>query len=277
MSDSFFFQLVPEDEHVPLDTLKQAIEHISYIVRAVDMSVSRNWRNPRTWYVQHLSSSNPTIEIAPGPTPTIVDPSLFPDTAHVLVDGLGTLTEEVESPPEHFSEDEMRRLKQMRNLFARGKGLARIDSWAAPTEVTERPETPRIASVSRETSAHAERIIGSGYSEYGSIQGELGALRVRGQHVMTVWDEIHQRAVHCTFPRGDLPLVKDLLERRIRVSGLVRYYNDGRPAAVTELQEIRDLTPNPLRPRASFGSLPDLTGGRDVVEYLQIVRGERDA
>ena len=145
------------------------------------------------------------------------------------------------------------------------------------SESSSLPDQAKQA-VSPETSARVERIMGSGYSEYGSIQGELGALRARGgRYGMTVWDEIHRRAVQCTFAREQLDLVKELLERRVRVSGLVRYYNDGRPASVTELQEIRDLTPDPMRPRAEFGSIPDLTGERSTAEYLRLVRKERDA
>ena len=276
MPDSFVFRLVPRDQRVSIDTLQRTIGLVAGVVRGVDQAVSRNWRRRRVWFVEQIHSSNPTIQVVPGEFATFLDTSAFADTAQVLVQGLGALAEgELDSPPAYFSEDEMNKLWRLGSVFR--SGLTRIDSWAQPTaDRVSEPTSSRVARFSSSSTERVERILGSGYTEYGSIEGQLGVLRARHGISITVWDSLHAKATRCSLDREFLERAKMLLEKRVRVSGLVRYYNDGRPAHVTEVSDVADLSPILSRPRATFGSIPDLTGGQDTVEYLDRLRERPD-
>lgn len=278
MADSAFtFSLVPDNGRIPFDTLTVAVQHIGAVVRGVDLAVSKNWRRPRRWYVERVFTEPPrnhrhlSFQVIPGERPVLVD-ATFPDTAEVLVDGFESLNNAaLDAPPPYFSEDELDRLRKLRgSVFKRG--VARIDTWVEPTEERLAPKEREIASVSADVGDRVDRILRAGYEEYGSVEGELGAIRSRNGVSITVWDFLHERPVRCFLARDDLDRAKDFLERRVRVSGLVRYYSDGRPARITEVQAIEDLSPKLFRPTARFGSIPDLTGGRDSVEYLRIMR-----
>lgn len=271
MPETFTFSLVPDAERVPIAALEAAIRHISALLRSVDQTVSRNWRVQRTWYVERIWSSSPTIQLSPGEQSTLVSPSAFQSTAQVVYDGIEELVRgNGSAPPASFSSDELEHLRRLRSIFRPGS-VARLEAWAGAEPVAQPPED-RIA-VAANIAEHVERILGSGYAEYGSIEGELGALRTRGkQPIITIWDVVHEAPVRCTIPREQLDSVKGLLEHRVLVRGLVRYFSDGRPYRLSEFQDIRDLAPDPLRPRATFGSVPNITGGRDTVEYLRMIR-----
>ena len=118
-------------------------------------------------------------------------------------------------------------------------------------------------------------ILRGGATALGSVEGRLEAINVHGTRTFTVWDRVTGADVRCTFPKDSswTARIKSLVECRVLVVGTVHYLRDGQPYAITELTDILDRTPDPSLPKATFGSIPNLTGGVDSVEYVHRIRG----
>ena len=154
-------------------------------------------------------------------------------------------------------------MRQLRRL--RSTGVSRIEFSRNGTTTSVFPS--RVEE-------QIDRILGAGDAEYGSVEGMLDAINLHRTLRLTIWDDITGLAVRCSFPQEYEHTVRDLLRCRVRISGLVRYFADGRPRSVTELRGIEDLTPDPTLATAAFGSISDLTDGIGSERYLRIVRGE---
>ena len=117
--------------------------------------------------------------------------------------------------------------------------------------------------------------LGGETTALGSVEGRLEAINVHGTRTFTVWDRVTGTDVRCTFPKGAswTETAATLFERRVLVVGTVHYLRDGRPHSITDLSDILDRTPDPSLPKATFGSIPDFTGGIDSTEYVQRIRG----
>lgn len=258
MADSLTFAIHPDADSLWLETLLRAIEDVRRLVKDVDLAVTRE-RKGRPWAVTRLQSTVPTITLEPA-----VDGSQVVDA---IAEGLRVLAgeEEPREAPRYFSEDALDHLREMRHLF-RGKYRARRIVFSTDKQ-------PRIAVVSEDIDEKVARVLRGSYAMLGSLEGTLEAINTHPKPPkFTIWERVTGRPVRCSFPKEWLERVKGLLEARVLVGGQVTYFRNGMPRSIAHLRELRDMTPDPSLPRAEFGSIPDLTGGKDVDEYLRSVR-----
>jgi len=258
MAESLEFALHPEAETVYYAALVKALIDIQGLIRQVDYAVSREKRG-RPWRVVALHNPIPTVTLEPA-----VDGAAVVDT---LAQGLRVVTTgDTANLPTEFNEMVLSDLRGMGRLF---KGTDRL------SRVIVRSQGEEVAVIDRTTPHRIEVLERSGYSALGSIEGTLDAINVHGNRSFTIWDRVTGVGIRCSIPRGESwkQRVISLLERRVLVRGLIRYLRDGRPFSITEVTDIIDRTPDPSWPKATFGSIPDLTGGLDSVEYLSAIRG----
>jgi hypothetical protein len=257
MAESLTFSIHPDAETISLALLGKAIEDVRKLVRDIDYAVTRE-RFGRRWIVTALRSTNPTITIRP-----IVDGA---ETIDVIGAGLRlvTMSPGIEPPP-YFSADALDDLKGMRRLF-RGRERARRVVFSA--------DEAEVATVDSRISERVERIQRGTYVLLSSLEGTLDAINLHGAtKTFTVWDRVTGVPVRCAMPGPDwISQVKNLLERRVLVAGRIRYYSNGIPHSVAQVEELHDASPNPNLPKAHFGSIPDLTGGKEPAEYLKSMR-----
>ena len=60
------------------------------------------------------------------------------------------------------------------------------------------------------------------------------------------------------FARSDIDKVKALVNRRVAVSGNVRYLTNGAPRAIGNVIEIEDASHDDHLPGPKFGTVPDV-------------------
>ena len=109
----------------------------------------------------------------------------------------------------------------------------------------------------------------------GSLEGTLEVINLHGTPSFKIWDRVSNAPVHCFFPNTPdwKGRVKENLERRVAVTGTIRYFINGIPRTVTDILELQDITPDPSLPRAEFGSIPDEDASHSPVEFLRSIRG----
>jgi hypothetical protein len=269
--ESLVFSLVPEEgKRVRLDTLEAAIVEMRRLVTSVDRAVFRaeGVRRSRRWYVERLSSSSPTIAIA-------ADESTSPlerKTDAVFVDGLRELASgSLDSPPPFFSESELNDLVDLKHRVI-DKGL-RYVSVSTDTSQDSTRQTP--VHISSNIEPNVERILRKSIEALGALDGELDAINTRAMPYFTLWEHLSGQPVLCTFDLEQLVEVKALLHRAARVSGVVRYFANGRPRSIARVEMLRAIESNGPRSRKDFwATIPSLAHGADSIELPRRAEAE---
>ena len=259
MADDLTFVINPEAEAASFSLLLKSLDDISRLLRDVDRAIY-GAKSQNQWLVSRLMSSAPTIT---------VQPELNGRMATEAVGaGLRAVTAGTNQPPRHFSEQVLLDLRKMSRLF-RGRSKAGSIAVFVDGEQT--------ATISRSISQQVDRILAAGYHNLGSLQGTLEAINVHGTATVTIWDRVSASPIRCSVPREFewIDHVKSLFQRRVSVTGDIRYFVNGTPRSISNVTNIEDATPDPTLPRAEFGSIPDrrvLEVG--AAEWLSTIRGE---
>ena len=266
MADSITFVLQPDAEFASLGGLARSIEAIRRLIRHVDYAATRR-KAGRSWQVLRIQSTAPTLTLKPPPGED--------DAIQIIADGLKLVAETgTNIPPAFFSEDALMDLSHMSRLF---KGRDRIQRVAVSitTEADSTPLSAPIATIRQDIPQKVAPIMRGGYSESGFLEGTLEAVNLHAPPSFTIWERVSGLPVRCSFPkRQDWKMrIRELLETPVLVTGQVSYFGNGVPRSMTQIEDVRGITPDPALPKADFGTIPDLTGELGTIEYLRAIRG----
>lgn len=273
MAEDLTFAIYPDAESLPFRVLEKTISNVRRLVTDVDYAVTRE-RRGRRWIVTDLGRRRPEwVEsrgaVSAQEVPTIsVKPMLDgSETIEAIASGIAQVVEsDTTQPPPHFSADALDDLKRMRGLFTGRERAGRVVFTS----------NGHATAVSANIAERVERILRNTYSALGSIEGTLEAVNLHGDKTanFTVWDRLAGVPVRCSFPK--LPevvaQVKSMLEGHVLISGKINYFANGTPRSITDVEDMQLVEPPSGLVRASFGSIPDLTGGRTPQEYVRVLR-----
>ncbi len=264
MADGLTFQIKPEGEFTSLDLFVRALEDVRKLVIEVDYAVNRK-RSGKRWAVTRLNSSSPTFTIAPAGYPALRD-SGFEQSISAIVVGIEEITQDADRPPQYFTEDGLKCLMKMRRHFS---GQGKADSIC----VSANGDGP--TAITGDIGRQVKKILASGYSGLGSLEGHLEAVNFHRRPNFTVWERVSRAPVRCSLPNTPdwKELTKSLLEKRVLVQGRIRYFSNGVPQSVGDVQDILDNTPDPTLPRSEFGCIPDDEAAEDPAKFVRAIRG----
>ena len=258
MADDLTFVINPEGQSASFGLLLKSLEDIGRLLRDVDRAVY-GAKSENQWLVSNLTSSAPTITVQPTLNGY--------EAAEAVGAGLRAVTAGTDQPPRYFSEEALMHLQKMRRLFG---GRSRAKSIAVFVSGNQ------TATIGRDISEKVDRILAAGYRNLGSLEGTLEVINVHNAATVTIWDRVSRSPVRCSIPKDVewIDRAKSLLQKRVLVTGDIRYFVNGVPRSITNVTSIEDATPDPLLPKAAFGSIPDQrvreVGG---AEWLNSIRG----
>lgn len=129
------------------------------------------------------------------------------------------------------------------DILEHAKGLSDLSNIAGesvPIKIWVRKQptliSPEIADFIRE-----ER--NKGYTDYGSIEGQLNAIQdSMGRLELKIKDQLYPRAIRCIVPENMLPNAMNNFRNRIEVYGDIHYRRNGTPESidVTSLEKLPD-------------------------------------
>lgn len=116
----------------------------------------------------------------------------------------------------------------------------------------------KAASVRKDTVAHVDRILGVSVKDFGSIEGTLQTISVRGGAHLAVYDVLTDRKVECIIEPSQLEEAWKALGKRVAVIGLVRYRKTGEPISI-EVEQMKILSASEaLSADAVYGVLSEV-------------------
>jgi hypothetical protein len=131
--------------------------------------------------------------------------------------------------PAHFSDNALTKLFELGNIPGLGdQGIERIGLKINQERCELSP-----ASV-----AYADELLGTRTSAYGTVEGDLLALNVKGRLRFSVYETLTGREVKCFFGDEIYNEVIAAIKKRVSAYGLIRYRKNGQPASL----EIEKLT-----------------------------------
>ena len=249
MAEDLTFRINPEDQAASIDLFFKAIEDIRRLLRDVDYVVHQGTAK-RRWIIRELHSSAPAITVQP----VLGDQ----ESMDAVADGIRAVTTGTDQAPAYFNEKVLEDLRRMSRLFA-GRDRARsIDVYV---------DNLRAATIEKDISDKASRILAAGYWTLGAVEGTLEAINLHGRPTFTVWDRISRAPVRCLFPNTQdwKDQATASLEKRVLIRGRIRYFSNGIPRIATNIDAMEETTPDPSLPMAYFGSTGAVEGTLEAI------------
>jgi hypothetical protein len=226
----FTIKLGDGNKRVTIETLTQALENALAMLRSVGRDFAPGGVEVR-WEVVGASLRSPlTLSFAPRiPGPARDTNRLAKQISTACLNGIGQLEARAESPP-HFDDDALRAAQSLIKMAQREN----VKLTVATDKKHEVTPTARAVENINQVAARA-RI----YVDEGTVEGMLQEICVRGGVSVAVWDDLTDHRVECVIDPNRLQEAKDLLGKRVAVSGRIRYRNH-KPTTI-QVEAIRVL------------------------------------
>lgn len=210
-SQSIVFKI--EEKRVTIDIFSQRVRRFFNIIEDVATVVTG-----KTKALDWLISVKPgTITFVAKPESINGSPELGRKTVAALKNGFQAINER--RHPKHFSDF------TLSNLFAGLKiGIGKTYYKISPQSIV-----------------YIDEILGTVSEAYGTVEGKLQALKIRGKPNFSIWETLTGKEIKCFFDYEVYNDVISAINKRVLVYGLIHYNKRGRPLRV----EIKKLTEFP--------------------------------
>jgi hypothetical protein len=119
--------------------------------------------------------------------------------------------------------------------------------------------------------ANADALLPKPHEEHGSMEGRLETLSVHGGSTFAIWDAMSGQRIECHFPSTMLPEAQEAFNRRVLVSGIIRYSSEGRAKSII-VEKLRPLRGQEELPQIDAIQPINITDGTDSAEYVRRLR-----
>ena len=109
-------------------------------------------------------------------------------------------------------------------------------------------------------------------TESSAIDGMLQIINVHAFPHFVLYEHGTGRRIRCNLPDEHLKKVKDNLNERVVVEGMVRYREDGSAISVRDITDIRRVMPPEHEIEQLRGVIPGFTDGVPAGEFVRRLR-----
>jgi hypothetical protein len=134
----------------------------------------------------------------------------------------------------------------------------------------------RVAGVQLSTQyvANIDKLVGTTTRSKGTVKGRIERLNVHDRHEFALYPPIGDAVVTCTFTDEQFEEVKRAIKQNVTVSGVLYYRGDSAYPERVQAEKIEIHPADEKLPTLGSlrGLMPEATGGKPVVEFLQTIR-----
>lgn len=182
-------------------------------------------RNAVEWIV---SVEQGSIGVCATARVTNGDRRLAQRTVRAIDDGIQAVSTR-QKRPEYFSDTALQRLFQLGSVVGLGnEGVSSIRIGVKQ----------KWKDISPSSVAYVDELLGTPTKAYGTVEGRLLALNVKGRLTFSVTETPTGKDVKCFFSDAVYDEVIAAIRKRVAAYGLIRYRKNGQPASV----DIEQLT-----------------------------------
>ena len=220
-------------EAVSVESFIAVAEKLTDLLRELETSMTGG--RALEWHIADLRTGSAHLAMRPHTeAPRGVESA--PPIIAAALDGLAVVEGTAERPP-HFSDQALRDAKSLVNAAKRhANGLSIFGTGGAE---------PRQVAVSQRLVAHVDELISSNSVALGSLEGRLEALTVHGSIAFSIYDSITNRRIRCDCSRETLDVAMKHFEKRVSVSGEIRFNARGQATSM-KVDEVHPLGTGPL-------------------------------
>lgn len=248
---SFTFAL--EKSYVSLDDFEKFVHEIRATLRNVTKATAGSSGN---WVLTDLRYGSAVLSFAPSPNLNGKRELM----TSAVIEGFQAV-ELASGKPSYFSD---RALKALRRLSVLSEDGA----------MTVRAPDGRRATLTATAEKNLDILLRPTRRYFGSVVGSLDILSVHTEPYVTIYGDLGDVA-RCYISAAHVDEAKDILGRRVIVSGLIRTNRLGNVVSIQAEELFEAPRRNNASPSKSAGAIPDFTGGLSTADYLTSIR--RDA
>jgi hypothetical protein len=231
---------------LPFDKFRKAQEELANILHEVDKNLCEKKRPPVNWVVSSVRSGSVHLTIVGVATDDVARDAIA-EIVTTVETGIATLEKHPERPP-FFSDRALESAKRLASLI--DKDILTIQVGANSNKV----------NITQHLVANVDELIGAHYRSFGSVEGVLKAIDLSQRPLFRIYDLLTYKSVKCHFPPDLIDKIKDALDKRVSVYGLIRSREDGQKVSV-EVEEMEVFPSEAELP--SIKDIIGILGGKD--------------
>jgi hypothetical protein len=244
--DSLTITVTGETEHVDVLGALSVVHSAIDLLMEIDCAVARQRNAQISWRFSAVSMNSPLVLTIVAHIPGL--PQFGREVLGLFIGGLRGMEYGTRSVPRYFTDNALEDAKRI---------VAPLNTGTARIAFTVGDEAPLV--LSQRIAASADILLPKEHVEIGSLEGRLEMLSVHGRTQFAIWDVITDARVECNFPASMLEQTQECFNRRVLVSGEVRYSRNGLPRTI-KVDQIRPLRDQRDLPQAR--DLENRTGKR---------------
>jgi hypothetical protein len=264
MTKEITIQIGDRDQPVTVDNLVAALENTLQMLKGLESHFPHSGE-PIQWEIVRALMKSP-LSITLAPRPPKGQKRLADKVVKAAIGGLKTLetSGEPQLPP-HFDDEVLEAVEKLSSISQTGTALKVFvpDEEAAQVELGQQ-------TIKRVKELEARARV---YVDYGTIEGRLETISVHNGNSFVVWEAMTNNRIECRITPEQLEEAKQLLGKRVAISGRLRYRNH-KPISM-EVESIKVLRERAELPQPETMKPIDITGGESSEEYIRRLRNAR--
>jgi hypothetical protein len=260
MADPIYMR-VGAGQAVDLPEFVGAMGNFLGLLQEVDSAVAEKKAGHLRWRVSTLRMNSPSPLV--GVTPLLLRNALSDTSTRVereIINNVVSLTEKGERN-KYLSDAALARVERIAKTAPKiGESVIYTDTKGALNLSTK---------VTIKTLSQVQDLTSIKSVSFGTVVGNLDSISVHRGREFRVWDETFKRPVRCRFQAKQESQAKDLLGRRVMVTGMVNADRYGQPLSMN-IENLEGASPEMLPSiEEMIGLVPDFTGGLSLREYFE--------